>query len=233
MLEENSPLPSLHTLGERDPSHVKVDRWGEVQFQGMWLTCKLSPVKQVTSFWKHRGLHYLSSCFNSAVLLSCSSWERFRAVLGHRGCSAAGSIVAAAGPALTKPRSVAALSCADWLLSLDPYPVGWACCVGQHCPWTICSVVGNHPCREQLAPDLTTALFPLPCAKCSSRAQQPMKTFNFGHCWDSERLKWAGAAGATVPLGLLCSHTKHSIRPLFSILKHRKTCTYLRSDSAC
>lgn len=31
--------------------------------------------------------------------------------------------------------------------------------------------------------------------------------------------------------GFLCSHTKCSVRALFGILKHRRTCTCLRSDS--
>lgn len=76
-----------------------------------------------------------------------------------------------------------------------------------------------------------------------SAAQEPSskgKTFNFGHTARTESLRWAGVTGALWQgqgmgqLGLLCSHIKRrSISPLFSILKHRRTCTCLRSDSVC
>lgn len=211
------PLSMLQDTGiqamSRQTDEVKCN------FKAMWFTCKLSPVKQVSSFRNTGAFITLAA---ASILLHCCVLEFRREVLS---CAWAQGL----------------LSWRLLLLLWTSPSQGHLWGEQGHChPWTrplwgtalptshlLSAVQGT---RGSWA--LGRALFPLPCAKHSSGAQQPMKTLNSG--LTAETLRTAGVAGALWQRGLLCSHPQHrSIRSLFSILKRRRTCICWRSDSVC
>lgn len=172
---EHCPPPSFHASGDRDPSHVKADPWGELQFQGMWLTCKSSPVKQVSSLFRDTGGFITLAA--ALILLYYGVLEpireRFWAVLGHGGCSARGSYCCCSESS-SKEAQVSGISEVCRLnptLGFVPCAVGVLC--GTALPmYHLCSA-GELPLQGTPGSwSMQTALFPLPWAQCSSRAQQ-------------------------------------------------------------
>lgn len=115
------------------------------------------------------GLHYLSSCFDSAALMSCSPRERScKLCLGTGAAQLEAPIAAAAGAALHKPKSGFSEVC-RLAPTLGPVPCG----VGRLC--------GTALPMAHLLWAVGAALLPVPCAECSSGGQQPTRTFNSGH----------------------------------------------------
>lgn len=85
------------------------------------------------------------------------------------------SIVAAAGPALTKSESGISEVC-RLAPTLGPVPCGVGVPCGTALP--VCPLLSGG---EHLLWAMGTALLALPCAECSSGGQQPVRTFNSGH----------------------------------------------------
>lgn len=151
--------------------------------------------------------------------------ERFWAVLGH-SCWAGGSYRCCSRSSCKQAQASGISEVCRLTPTLRPVACGVSSTVhGPSAQWWGTARAGNTWLQ-------TLGNSPVPFPLCKVQLKSPRRMINFGHCWDAERLRWAGVAGAlwqgqgTGQSGLLCSHTKHSIRPLFSTLKHRRTCTW-------